>query len=235
MKKTSPNLPYTDRFRFWNTRTHGGKSPVGGSDGIQPVNSDTQRPNTQSHLDPTTETEKNHQSNSDHRNYHHASSSHQATASGAGNSIRAAPGSFNTSGNGQIGQTSSQDASTRAVLNNPNVNEKNPDPNDSNNNNDDDDAVKKPSLMVRFGRTTKMILLHSKINYLLVFVPVGIIVAQFPHQLSPGVIFGMNAVAIIPLAGLLSHATESVARKLGDTIGALLNVTFGNAVELIIL
>ncbi|KAH8681998.1 Ca2+ transporter [Xylariales sp. PMI_506] len=44
----------------------------------------------------------------------------------------------------------------------------------------------------------------------------------------------MNAIAIIPLAGLLSHATESVARKLGDAIGALLNVTFGNAVELII-
>jgi Ca2+:H+ antiporter len=231
MKKTSPNLPYTDRFRFWNTRAHGGKSPVGGSDGIQPVNSDTQRPNTQSHLDPTTETEKNHQSNSGHGNYHNASSSHQATASGAGNSIHAAPGSSNTSGNGQIGQTSTQDASARAVLNNPNVNEKNPDPNDPNG----DDAVKKPSFLVGLGRTTKMILLHSKINYLLVFVPVGIIVAQFPHQLSPGVIFGMNAIAIIPLAGLLSHATESVARKLGDTIGALLNVTFGNAVELIIL
>jgi Ca2+:H+ antiporter len=44
----------------------------------------------------------------------------------------------------------------------------------------------------------------------------------------------MNAVAIIPLAGILSHATECVASRLGDTIGALLNVTFGNAVELII-
>ncbi len=49
-----------------------------------------------------------------------------------------------------------------------------------------------------------------------------------------GVIFAMNAIAIIPLAGLLSHATESVASRLGDTVGALLNVTFGNAVELII-
>ncbi|KAI4271845.1 MAG: hypothetical protein LQ337_005713 [Flavoplaca oasis] len=44
----------------------------------------------------------------------------------------------------------------------------------------------------------------------------------------------MNAVAIIPLAGLLSYATESVAREMGDTVGALMNVTFGNAVELII-
>lgn len=45
----------------------------------------------------------------------------------------------------------------------------------------------------------------------------------------------MNAIAIIPLAGLLTYATESVAHKLGDTLGALLNVSFGNAVELIIL
>lgn len=78
-----------------------------------------------------------------------------------------------------------------------------------------------------------MILLHSKINLLLVFVPVGIAVSQV--HTSPGVVFAMNAIAIIPLAGLLSHATESVARKFGDATGALLNVTFGNAVELIIL
>ena len=52
--------------------------------------------------------------------------------------------------------------------------------------------------------------------------------------MSAGVIFGMNAIAIVPLAGLLSYATQSVASRLGDTIGALMNVTFGNAVELII-
>jgi calcium/proton exchanger cax len=37
-------------------------------------------------------------------------------------------------------------------------------------------------------------------------------------------------VAIIPLASLLAFATESVAVRLGDSWGALLNVTFGNAV-----
>lgn len=77
------------------------------------------------------------------------------------------------------------------------------------------------------------ILCHSWFNILLVFVPVGIAVAQIPGM-PPGAVFALNAVAIIPLAGLLSHATESVARKLGDAVGALLNVTFGNAVELII-
>ena len=85
---------------------------------------------------------------------------------------------------------------------------------------------------VRFVNHTKDAICHSWVNVLLVFVPVGI--AAEAAGLSPGVIFATNAVAIIPLAGLLSHATESVASRLGDTIGALINVTFGNAVELII-
>ena len=53
--------------------------------------------------------------------------------------------------------------------------------------------------------------------------------------INKNIVFAINAIAIVPLAGLLSHATESVASDLGDTIGALMNITFGNAVELIIL
>jgi len=68
---------------------------------------------------------------------------------------------------------------------------------------------------------------------LLIFVPVGI-AASFT-KLNPEIVFAMNAIAIVPLAGLLTYATETVAKKLGDTWGALLNVSFGNAVELIIL
>lgn len=93
---------------------------------------------------------------------------------------------------------------------------------------------KKKSVWSRFYMTGKMILLHSWINVLLVFVPIGIVTKAIPGC-PPGVVFAMNAIAIVPLAGLLSHATETVAAKLGDTIGALLNITFGNAVELIIL
>ncbi|EGZ76954.1 hypothetical protein NEUTE2DRAFT_99257 [Neurospora tetrasperma FGSC 2509] len=92
----------------------------------------------------------------------------------------------------------------------------------------------KPNVAVRFGKVLKQVLFHNKlVNLMLVFVPVGIVVSQLPGS-SPGLIFAMNALAIVPLAGLLSYATESVARKLGDSLGALLNVTFGNAVELII-
>lgn len=97
----------------------------------------------------------------------------------------------------------------------------------------------KPGLLIRmrngsgrFYHHTADAICHSWINVLLIFVPVGI--ACEAAGLNPAIIFAMNAVAIIPLAGLLSHATESVASRLGDTIGALINVTFGNAVELII-
>ncbi|KAK3329912.1 vacuolar calcium ion transporter [Apodospora peruviana] len=92
--------------------------------------------------------------------------------------------------------------------------------------------AQKVNMVTRFFLVIKDILLSSIINVLLVFVPVGMAV----HFISmpAGVVFAMNAIAIVPLAGLLSHATESIACRMGDTIGALMNVTFGNAVELII-
>ena len=97
----------------------------------------------------------------------------------------------------------------------------------------------KASLVSRFSRDVKRIIFASLVNWLLVFVPVGIILGilvDWAHvdAVSPSVVFAVNAVAIIPLASLLAYATESVASKMGDTVGALLNVTFGNAVELII-
>lgn len=91
--------------------------------------------------------------------------------------------------------------------------------------------VKGP-VVKRFFAVVWLVLASTWINVLLVFVPIGI-AARFAN-LSQGIIFAMNAIAIIPLAALLAFATESVSKKLGDTIGALMNVTFGNAVELII-
>ncbi|KAI8936741.1 hypothetical protein NX059_007128 [Plenodomus lindquistii] len=85
---------------------------------------------------------------------------------------------------------------------------------------------------LRFLTHTKNALTHSWINLLLVFVPLGIAVRL--ANLAPAIVFSMNAIAIIPLAGLLAHATEVVAARVGDTLGALLNVSFGNAVELIL-
>jgi Ca2+:H+ antiporter len=39
---------------------------------------------------------------------------------------------------------------------------------------------------------------------------------------------------VIPLAGLMGHATEELAERVGEGVGGLLNATFGNAAELII-
>lgn len=47
-------------------------------------------------------------------------------------------------------------------------------------------------------------------------------------------IFVINFIAIIPLAGTLSYATEEIALRTGEVFGGLLNATFGNAVELIV-
>src|SRR5437016_6457916 len=47
-------------------------------------------------------------------------------------------------------------------------------------------------------------------------------------------IFLVSCLAIVPLAGLMGRATESLAESLGPGIGGLLNATFGNAAELII-
>ena len=47
-------------------------------------------------------------------------------------------------------------------------------------------------------------------------------------------IFASSCVAIIPLAGLMGRATESLAETMGAGVGGLLNATFGNAAELII-
>lgn len=105
-------------------------------------------------------------------------------------------------------------------------------PSDGNNSEKQGLVPRTKNAAVRFVRHTRTALCHSWVNVLLVFVPVGIAVEAV--GMDPAIIFAMNAVAIIPLAGLLSHATECVASRMGDAIGALLNVTFGNAVELII-
>ncbi|KAL1990363.1 hypothetical protein VTN49DRAFT_6202 [Thermomyces lanuginosus] len=97
-----------------------------------------------------------------------------------------------------------------------------------------------PSIPRKICKTIKGIIMSSWINVLLVFVPVGIALGALHRSegehssISPTVIFVVNALAIIPLAWMLGYATECVAANMGDTIGALLNVTFGNAVELII-
>ena len=76
------------------------------------------------------------------------------------------------------------------------------------------------------------ILRSNYVNILLVFVPLGIIAGAL--KWNPTAVFILNFLAIIPLASLLAFTTEELAVPLGQTIGGLLNATFGNAVELIV-
>jgi Ca2+:H+ antiporter len=74
---------------------------------------------------------------------------------------------------------------------------------------------------------------HNPLLWLLVFVPV-VFIAEHARADSPTMLFALSVLAIVPLAALLSRATESVAAKTGDAVGGLLNATLGNLTELII-
>jgi Ca2+:H+ antiporter len=79
----------------------------------------------------------------------------------------------------------------------------------------------------------RSILCTSWLNLLLVFVPIGY--GSYFIGLNSTVIFVFNALAIVPLSSLLTDVTEKIASDAGDTIGAILNISLGNLVELILL
>lgn len=89
--------------------------------------------------------------------------------------------------------------------------------------------IKYPMLFLHLTWAT---LASNYTNVLLVFVPIGIILGAL--GMNPTAVFAVNFLAIVPLAALLSFATEELSAKLGQTIGGLMNATFGNAVELIV-
>ena len=70
-------------------------------------------------------------------------------------------------------------------------------------------------------------------SWLLIFVPVAIGLEHFAPERYL-LIFLASALAIVPLAAWMGHATEQLATRMGEGVGGLLNATFGNAAELII-
>src|ERR1051325_10534652 len=69
--------------------------------------------------------------------------------------------------------------------------------------------------------------------YLLVpLIPVAVVL-EFMHA-SAVLVFFASALGVIPTAALRGRATEELGARSGPRIGGLLNVTFGNAPELII-
>ena len=74
---------------------------------------------------------------------------------------------------------------------------------------------------------------HNPLLWPLVLVPI-VLAAQALRPEAHTLLFVLSIMAIVPLAALLSRATESVAAKTGDMIGGLLNATLGNLTELLI-
>ena len=74
---------------------------------------------------------------------------------------------------------------------------------------------------------------RNPLLWLLAFVPVVFTAAKLKPE-AHTLLFVLSVLAIVPLAALLSHATESVAARTGDAVGGLLNATLGNLTELVI-
>ncbi|MEA2450997.1 MAG: Ca2+:H+ antiporter [Thermoleophilaceae bacterium] len=70
------------------------------------------------------------------------------------------------------------------------------------------------------------------VYYLSIFIPIALGLSL--AGASAPLVFFTSALGVIPTAALMSDATEHLATRAGPGIGGLLNVTFGNAPELII-
>src|SRR5437773_174882 len=64
------------------------------------------------------------------------------------------------------------------------------------------------------------------------FIPLAVVLDA--ADANPTIVFFVSALGVIPTAALMGRATEELAAQSGPGIGGLLNVTFGNAPELII-
>ncbi|SJX62190.1 related to VCX1-Vacuolar Ca++/H+ exchanger [Sporisorium reilianum f. sp. reilianum] len=83
----------------------------------------------------------------------------------------------------------------------------------------------------------KNILFGSFLNILLVFIPISwaLHFALDQNVTKNGIaVFVTSFLAIMPLATILSQATEELSLRVGETIGGLINASLGNAVELIV-
>ena len=70
------------------------------------------------------------------------------------------------------------------------------------------------------------------VHYLGIFIPIAVGL-ELAHA-DPVLIFAAAALGVIPTAAVMGEATEHLAAQTGPGIGGFLNVTFGNAPELII-
>ncbi|EKD88350.1 MAG: hypothetical protein ACD_34C00591G0002 [uncultured bacterium] len=76
-------------------------------------------------------------------------------------------------------------------------------------------------------------IIKSNPLYILILACPMAVVAEFAGW-EAGWVFALSAAGVVPLAGLIGEATESLAAHTGPKIGGLINASLGNAAELII-
>eukprot|EP01032_Pedospumella_encystans_P029847 gene29847-33691_t len=85
---------------------------------------------------------------------------------------------------------------------------------------------------IKFLDTIRPMVMTGPLNILLVCMPIAII--SYVAEWSDASTFILSLLALAPLAERLGFVTEQLALHTNDTIGGLLNATFGNATELIV-
>jgi hypothetical protein len=86
--------------------------------------------------------------------------------------------------------------------------------------------------LLRTNHAMKVTLYCSYTNFLLVFVPLGVIAGGLSWNSAAA--FILNVLTIFPLAALLSYSTEELSVHVGQIVGGLINATLGNAVEMVV-
>lgn len=91
---------------------------------------------------------------------------------------------------------------------------------------------KTEAVVITFAQSARAIAFTGALNWLLLATPVAIIsyAAKWPDEVT----FVFSLIALAPLAERLGYITEQLAFHTNETIGGLLNATFGNATELIV-
>jgi Ca2+:H+ antiporter len=81
-------------------------------------------------------------------------------------------------------------------------------------------------------KSVNALLFENFLNVLMLCVVPAVYLVQ--NEMAPGMVFLFSLLAIAPFAERLSFVTEQLALHTSDTLGGLLNATFGNVTELIV-
>ncbi len=82
-------------------------------------------------------------------------------------------------------------------------------------------------------RETALAVIPTPMKFLSIFIPLAVLLDHL-EGMPAAWVFAAAALAIVPLSSAMVQATEQLSYRTGETVGGLLNATFGNAPELII-